>query len=386
MRVILYTGKGGVGKTSVAAMTGVRLAASGKRVLIMSTDQAHSLGDSLDVPLNNQVTQVRERLFACEIDTVEESEHAWGHMQHYLNALLTARGGAGIEAEELLSFPGLEELFSLVKILDVYEQNAYDVLIVDCAPTGETLSLLTYPEMLESAILAVLPMKKKAAMAVGPAVEMFLKIPIPEGEVFDEISQLTMRLSKLRALLTNKDVLSIRIVTTPEKIVVAEAKRNFACLHLYDYNVDAIVVNKIYPEAALGGYFSRWRQLQEEALREIEQSFAALPIFKVPLLPHEVRTIPVLEETAAELFATTDPSGILFRDKIFTVGKDAEGAFMELYLAFPEKEDLALEESGDGFEIGIRNERRHFTVPDALRGMEIRGAKYDNGTLKIRFA
>jgi len=386
MRVILYTGKGGVGKTSVAAMTAVQLAASGKKVLIMSTDQAHSLGDSLDVKLGNEVTQVREGLFASEIDTVEESERAWGHMQFYLNALLTAKGGAGIEAEELLAFPGLEELFSLVKILDVYEAGEYDVLIVDCAPTGETLSLLTYPEMLETAILAVLPMKKKAAMAVGPAVEKIFKIPMPEGEVFDELSMLTTRLTKLRALLTDKDVLSIRIVTTPEKIVVAEAKRNFACLHLYDYNVDAIIVNKIYPEAALGGYFSRWRELQEEGLRDIEESFASLPIFKVPLLPHEVRTIPVLEETAAELFASTDPAEVFFRDRIFSVGKDAEGAFMELYLAFPDKEDLALEESGDGFKIGVRNERRHFTVPDALRGLAIQGAKYDNGTLKIRFA
>lgn len=386
MRILLYTGKGGVGKTSIAAATAVKLAKERKKVLIMSTDQAHSLGDSFAVKLSNERTEICENLFATEIDCVEESEKAWGHMQSWMNAMLTSKGGGGIEADELLAFPGLDELFSLLKILDIEEKGEYDVLIVDCAPTGETLSLLKYPEMFEHAMLTILPVKKKAATAVGPAVEKFMKIPMPGAEVFDELGVLTERLVKLRSLMTNHEVLSIRIVTTPEKIVVRESKRNFSCLHLFGYNVDALIVNKVYPQEALSGYFSRWKQLQEEGLADIKESFSDIPVFLVPLFPREIRTVPILQMVAEEIFSGTDASLVLFDQKIFDVGKDEGGSYMTLFLAFADKSDLAVEQTEDGFSVGIRNEHRKFTIPDSLKGKDISGAKYEGGVLKIRFA
>ncbi|MBP8032068.1 MAG: ArsA family ATPase, partial [Acetobacterium sp.] len=273
MRIILYTGKGGVGKTSVAAATAVKLAKDGKKVLIMSTDQAHSLSDSFGVKLANTPVKISDKLWGLEIDAILEGERAWGNMKNYMKELLTARAEGGIEAEELLVFPGLEELFSLFKITDIYEQNQYDVLIVDCAPTGETLSLLKFPEMFGNMIKTVLPMKKKAVKVAGPMVEKVMKIPMPEDNVFDDVEQLNEKLYQLQAIMTNKEILSIRIVTTPERIVIKEAKRNFTYLHLYNYNIDAVIVNKVYPPKALDGYFSKWINLQEEGLKEIRESF-----------------------------------------------------------------------------------------------------------------
>ena len=281
MRIIIYTGKGGVGKTSMAAATACRIASEGKRVLIMSTDQAHSLGDSFDMELTKEPAQITDNLYGLEIDTVYESEKSWGNLKDYFKKLLTAKNDGGIEVEELLVFPGLEELFSMFKILEVYEKGEYDTLIVDCAPTGETLSLLKYPEKLSVFIQKVLPVKKKGVKIAGPVVEKTMKIPMPGEEVFDDFEYLMERMEKLQNLMLNKDIVSLRVVTTPEKIVLSEAKRNFTCLYLYNYNVDAVLVNRIYPKEAMEGYFSKWMQMQEESLNEIKESFSEVPYFYV---------------------------------------------------------------------------------------------------------
>lgn len=385
MRVILYTGKGGVGKTSIAAATGIKLAKAGKKVLVMSTDQAHSLADSLQMKLKFEPTFILENLDAMEVDVVHESEKAWGEMQGFIKNLITSRAQDGIEAEELLVFPGLEELFALFKILDIYEADVYDVLIVDCAPTGETLSLLKFPEVFGAMIEKVLPMKRKMVKVAGPLIQKVTKIPMPKDALFAEFEVLFEKLERLQTLMLDKSIVSLRIVTTPEKIVIKETKRNFTCLHLYDYNVDAIIVNKVYPSAALEGYFNKWVTLQEEGLRELEESFREIPIFKMMLQKHELNSIPVLEAVSA-FYGEVNPADILASQKIFSVVKEGEDHRLDIYLPFMEKEDVDLGQNGGELHIAIRNEKRCFSLPVQLYGKDIISAKLENGVLAIHFS
>lgn len=311
MRVIIYTGKGGVGKTSMAAATACKIAGSGKRVLVMSTDQAHSLGDSFDMTIGKEPTQLAENLYGMEIDTVYESEKSWGNIKDYFKRLLTRQDGGGIETEELLVFPGLEELFSMFKILEIYESGQYDTIIVDCAPTGETLALLKYPERLSGMIEKILPVKRAVVKSVGKAAENVMKIPMPEARVFDDIEYLMDKMQRLQKLMRNGEAVSLRVVTTPEKIVTEEAKRLISCLYQYHYHVDAIIVNHIYPARAMEGYFNKWIRRQEDALREIRESFSGVPRFYVELQRQELRTLDVLRKVGDGIFKETDPDDVL---------------------------------------------------------------------------
>lgn len=385
MRILLYTGKGGVGKTSIAAATACKIAESGKRVLIMSTDQAHSLGDSFDRKLGNEPLEVTEHLYAMEIDAVAESEHAWGNIKDYLKKLLTSRSGESIEAEELLVFPGFEELFSLFKILEIYEAQNYDVLIVDCAPTGETISLLKFPEMFGDLLGKIMPMKRKALKVAGPLVEKTMKIPMPKDTLFDEVEILCRKIEQLQELMSDKDVLSLRIVTTPEKIVVKEAKRNFAYLHMYDYNVDAIIVNKVYPKSSLEGYFNQWIENQQNSLQDIRQSFFDIPVFEMEFLKHELRTVERLNVAADMVYRDTDPAAVLAVQSIFVLEKVQEKYCLKIALPFVDKQELELEQKGEELALTIKNERRNLILPPKLREYEVAGAKYEDDVLKIEF-
>ncbi len=383
MRIIIYTGKGGVGKTSMAAATACRIAKSGKKVLVMSTDQAHSLGDSFDKKVGKEETFLTDNLYAMEIDTIYEGEKSWGNLKGYLKQLLTAKGGGGIEAEELLIFPGLEELFSMFKILDMYESGEYDTIIVDCAPTGETLALLKYPERLSGVIEKVLPLEKLGVKTVGAVLEKAMKIPMPEDSVFDDIEHLTEKMKRLQRLMLNKDIVSLRVVTTPEKIVIEEAKRNFTCLYLYHYNVDAIIVNHIYPAEAMEGYFSKWVKYQEEALEEISECFSEVPRFYVELQKEELRTLEMLEQMGGQIFGDEDPDEVLFRQNIYEIDKD--GKSLKIYLPFADKAQLRLEQDRDELVVGVGNESRRFPIPSEFAQCDIAGAKFADGYLRIRF-
>ncbi|MBP5733064.1 MAG: ArsA family ATPase, partial [Lachnospiraceae bacterium] len=320
---------------------------------------------------------------AMEIDTVREGEKSWGNLKDYFKRLLTVKGGSGIEAEELLVFPGMDELFSMFRILEWYESEQYDTIIVDCAPTGETLSLLKYPEQFSTLINKVLPMKKAGVRTVGPAVEKLTKIPMPGENVFDDVEYLMDKMQRLQKLLLNKSVVSIRVVTTPEKIVISEAKRNFTCLYLYHYNVDAIIVNHVYPKEAMEGYFSKWIKMQENALREINESFSEVPRFCLELQPKELRTIDALTEAGDVLFQGVDPNEVLFQKEIYRV--DKEGKCLSIYLPFAEKEELDLRQDGKEMIIGVKNEYRKFPVPSDFLDKSIAGAKFQDGYLNITF-
>lgn len=385
MRVILYTGKGGVGKTSVAAATACQIAASGKKVLVISTDQAHSLGDSLDYKLGSSPIEVTKNLYAMEVDAITECELAWGNLKDYIKRLLTSKTGESIEAEELLVFPGFEELTALFKIKEIYDQDFYDVLIVDCAPTGETLSLLKFPELFGAWIEQIIPFKRKALKVAGPVIEKTMNMPMPKDDIFDEIEMLCEKMNALRELMWNKDIVSIRIVSTPEKIVMNEAKRNFSYLHLFNYNVDAIIVNKIYPEEALSGYFHQWIRKQEETLSDIRESFSGIPVFYLKLQQHELRTVSRLKAVSGTLYGDRNPEEILFRDTIFSVEKAGEKDVFKIKLPFFKLKDMDLSQKGDEITLVIKNERRKFILPAKLKNKEIQKAKYEDGMLKLFF-
>ncbi len=386
MRVILYTGKGGVGKTSIASATACKIAEEGKKVLIMSTDQAHSLGDSFDVKLSNEPIKVSENLYAMEIDSIIENERVWGNIKGYIEKLMMLKSDKTIETEELLVFPGFEELLSLIKIKEVYDEGVYDVLIVDCAPTGETMSLLKFPDLFKWWMEKFFPIKRKAAKFVKPVVEATVKIPLPDDKVFDDIDKLYQKIDELHKLMLNKDIVSIRIVTTPEKIVVKEAKRSFSYLHLFDYNVDGIFINRIFSKESLEGYFEKWANIQKNTIKDIEESFKGIPIFKLELMNHELRKYTHLKEAGDKLYGDFDPSNVLFKEKIFDVKSEDGNYILEIKMPFIDKNEIKLSQNEDEIIISIKNERRGFVLPTKLQSKEISTARYDDGKLNIYFS
>jgi len=385
MRIILYTGKGGVGKTSVAAATACKIANEGKRVLVVSTDQAHSLGDSFNMKLSNDPLEIVNNLYAMEIDSVLENENAWVNIKSYIEKLMTLKSDKTIETEELLVFPGFEELLALIKIKDIYDEGKYDVLIVDCAPTGETMSLLKFPDLFKWWMEKFFPIKRKGAKLVKPIVEATIKIPVPTDDTFNDIEKLYSKIDELHRLMLNKDIVSVRIVTTPEKIVVKEAKRSFSYLHLFDYNVDGIIINKILPEESLKGYFEGWGNIQKESIDDINDSFKGIPIFKLELMNNELRKYETLQKVGDKIYGEVNPENVLFQDKIFIIEKREKGYNLAINMPFVDKRELSLSQKGDEITISIKNERRSFVLPIKLQSKEIIDAKYSEGKLNIHF-
>jgi arsenite-transporting ATPase len=386
MRIILYTGKGGVGKTSVAAATACSIAKEGKRVLVMSTDQAHSLSDSFDIKLSNTPTTISNNLQALEVDAVLENENIWGNIKAYVEKLMLLKANKSIESEELLIFPGFEDLLALLKIKEIHDAGEYDVLIVDCAPTGETMSLLKFPELFKWWMEKFYPMKKKGAKLVKPIIEATIKIPIPDDKTFDEFELLYSKIDELHTLLLDRDKVSIRIVTTPEKIVVKEAKRSFSYLHLFDFNVDAVIINKIFSEEGGKGYFEKWLDIQGESIKDIYESFSPVPVFKSQLMESEIRKYDALLKMGESIYNGIVPEEILFQERIFEVFKsEDEGYDLIINMPFVDKKELNLLQKGDELSISIKNEKRSFMLPKKLHSKEVDKANYNDGKLIIHF-
>ena len=387
MRILIYTGKGGVGKTSIAASTAVKIARSGKKVLVMSTDQAHSLGDSLCMELGTEPGEVFPGLDAMEIDPTRESRRAWGTLQDYLRQLIAQKANGGIEADEVLLFPGLEELCSLIRILDLYEEGKYDVLVVDCAPTGETLSLLRYPERLSVLADRLLPMVRGVTSIFGGLISRKTTVPKPRDMVFAEFDSLVKRLNALQKILRDRSVTSMRIVTTPERIVLEEARRSFTWINEYDFGVDVVCINKIYPEEAMNGYFEGWQQMQRESLQLAAESFPGRKQFRLLLQDAEIRGIPALEKAADELYGEDDPAQIFCRKEAFRMEYDLKTGIRSLIISLPyaDAEEIRTEKEGDDLILFVRNEVRRLRLPDILCRRDLDGQTFENGELTIRF-
>lgn len=385
MRVILYTGKGGVGKTSLAAATAVASAASGKKTIVVSTDAAHSLGDSFDLDIGNEPFKIRENLWVQEISALLSAEKSWGKVREYLSALLISQNIKDITSEEMVVFPGLEELFSLLEILHHCKSGKYDIVIVDCAPTGETLRLLSFPDVFRWWLEKIFPVQRTFIKIARPVSKPLLGVPLPGEEILDSITELFQQLSEMHELLTDQDVTSVRIVVNPEKMVIREAERSFMYLNLYGFNTDAVIVNRLLPAAGLGQYFEKWGELQHAYLRYIKDQFSPIPVFTVPLFTEEVVGFAALERMGSECFGKKSPLQFFFRGQSQKITRDDDGYLLELTLPFVKKGDISLSQKGDELTVRVGEYKRNIFLPRKLLGREAVGARLDAGVLKIKF-
>jgi len=386
MRIILYTGKGGVGKTSVAAATALRSARLGHRTLVMSTDSAHSLGDSFDMPVSGDPTPISENLWAQELDVFKEIDQHWGTLEEYIRIVMAWRGIDEVLAEEMAVLPGMEELAGLVHLIKYYEDSDFDAIIVDCAPTGETLRLLSFPDVMRWWLHRIFPIQRTAARIARPVLTRVTDLPFPDDDVFEALKDLFERLDKMRDILTNPDVSSVRLVLNAEKMVIKEAQRTFTYLNLYGYPSDLVICNRLIPQDVTDAYFTSWKESQERYFALVEEGFAPLPILTAPLMDQEVVGLEMLERFAAALYGEDDPTLIRFRGQTQAVRQDDGDYILTLLLPFTSKEDVSLSQIGDELVIHVGGNKRNVILPRVLVGMRTESAKLEDDRLTIRFA
>jgi len=323
MRILLFTGKGGVGKTTIAAATALRAAQSGQRTLVCSTDPAHSLGDAFGVPLDDAPGAIPgvagAPLLGQQLNARARLEESWGDVREYMAAVLDWAGADAVEAEELAVIPGLDEVFALADIRAHAESGFYDLLVVDCAPTADTVRLLSLPDVLGWYMQRVFPAQRNATRAVRPLLSRLVTVPIAGERVFGAVRRLYDRLDGVRELLTDGDLTSARLVVNPERLVVAEARRTFTYLSMFGYHVDAVIANRLLPDTVTDPWFDSWKSSQREHLDSIRDAFAPAPILRAELADHEVVGLDALSELAAEVYRSSDPSPRLSRAEPFRV-------------------------------------------------------------------
>ncbi len=384
MRVILFTGKGGVGKTTISAATALKLAQKGYRTLVISTDPAHSLGDAFGLQLTNQPTPIAPNLDGQEVTVVEALREYWSEVKEYLVELFRLQGMDDISAEEMAILPGFDELASILYVDAYYQEGKYDVMVVDTAPTGASLKLLSLPEMAQWYMQRLFKVNRAIAKVARPLTRPFLRVPIPEDEVFAGVERLYVTVDRARKLLQDPEVTTVRLVTNAEKMVIAETRRAYTYLCLYGYPVDAIIVNRLLPEES-GDYLEKWRDVQEENLRTIEESFKGLPLLTVPMMQEELMGQEPLNEVASLLYEGRDPMEIFVQERPFQVIRDAEDGRVALRLKTPflEREQLQLLNRGGILVVEASNWRRIFTLPESLMDYEPVGAEFKEGSLSI---
>jgi arsenite-transporting ATPase len=385
MRIILFTGKGGVGKTTLAAATALLSAHKGHKTLIISADAAHSLSDSFETPLSNQPLQIAPNLYGQEVNALEEIEKKWGEIKKYLVAFFSSQGIDTIEAEEMSVFPGMEELFSLMEIRDYHKTEEYDVVIVDCAPTGDTLRFLSAPEITGWYLKHIFPIQRTAAKAVRPVANRVLPFPFPEDQVFEAMKNLSTQLAEMKEILIDPQETSIRLIVNPEKMVIKEAQRAYTFFSLFGYSVDLIIVNRIIPAEVQDKYFKKWKSIQREYLQMIKECFSPLPIFSSDLFSQEIVGEELLSTMARKVYGKKDPTQPFFTQKPITIEKADGGFDILLYLPFVEKKDLDLFQKGEELFIRVGRYKRNILLPQSLLSYTIKEAKFDEEKLKICF-
>jgi arsenite/tail-anchored protein-transporting ATPase len=386
MRILLYTGKGGVGKTSVAAATALRCADLGYRTVVVSTDAAHSLADSFDTHIGNEPIEIAPRLKGQEIDVLHQMEQYWGTVQTWLSTVLTWRGIDELIADEASILPGMDELASLLQIVNLHDSGDYDVIIVDCAPTGETLRFLSLPEVAKWYLSHVFPFQRQTVRLAGPLIKSITDLPIPDDKVFDAIKDLILQLDRMHQLLAEPDRSSVRLVLNPEKMVIKEAQRTFTYLNLYGYSTDLIVSNRIIPASVDDHYFAAWKDAQTRYGGLVEEAFAPVPIMKVPLMDQEVVGVEMLRKMGNAIYGDADPAKVFYAGHPQSIDKVDGGYRLTLRLPFIGKADVNLARAGEELAITIGNFRRNVILPRALALLEVKQAKFEGDGLVLSFA
>src|SRR5919201_934606 len=340
MRVLLFTGKGGVGKTTVAAATAVRSAAAGRRTLVMSTDPAHSLADSFDIALTPKAQEIAPNLWAEQIDAQERLEQNWRDIQEFVGAFLDWGGVDAIEGEELSVIPGLDEIFSLTDVKTHVDSGRYDVLVVDCAPTAETLRLLSLPEAMNWYIERIFPVERRVVKTIRPLLSRLTTMPIADDRIFAAVERLHRNLDGVRQLLTNDRMSSVRLVVNPEKMVIAEARRTYTYLSLFGYRVDAVVVNRIIPDEVSDPYFGKWKDIQAEHLETVKESFQPVPILTARLFDREMVGLALPGQMGNDVYGDRPATELLHRDEPMRVRKRGTSYMLSLRIPFVERSDL----------------------------------------------
>ena len=386
MRVLLFTGKGGVGKTTTAAATALCCADAGLRTMVISTDPAHSLADAFDVALGDQPTQVTDNLWSQQLDAQARMEESWGDIQAYLQEVFDWAGLDAIEAEELAVLPGLDEVFALADIKAHASSGEWDVLVVDCAPTAETIRFLSLPDILSWYMDRLFPMSRRVNKTVGPLLRRVTNLPVAGDEVFSAGRRFYDRLDGVRELLGDAETTSVRLVVNPERMVIAEARRTYTYLSLFGYRVDAVVANRLLPDDITDPWFDRWRKLHVEHLAAIEEGFAPLPVLRAELADDELVGIEQLRGFGQRLYGDLDPASQLHAGEPLKVSKRAGVYTLAMQLPFADHDDLEVGRRDDELLVRVGPYRRALLLPDSLRRRDVTGATFKQGRLKVTFA
>ncbi|HSL27376.1 MAG TPA: ArsA family ATPase [Acidimicrobiia bacterium] len=385
MRILLVTGKGGVGKTTVAAATALSAADRGYRTLISSTDPAHSLADALMLSLADDEIEVAPNLWGQQIDTQAQLDRHWGSIRDQIMQVFDWGGVSGIEAEEFLVFPGMDELFALLEVNRHARSGKYDALVVDCAPTAETLRLLSLPEVLSWYFERVMPAERRIMRAARPLLTRLTDLPVPEDSVFQAAQSVFEGVEEVKQLLGDPAITSARLVINPEKMVIDEARRTFTYLGLFGYGVDGVVVNRVLPDLVSDPYFERWRAIQKGHLDTIDSAFADVPRLRLRLFDDEMVGLDRLRQMAGELYGDLDPIMGFSAHSPFRVEEAHGQVVMQMEVPFVDKGDLDVFRHGQELYVQVGPYRRSFLLPDSLRRRQVTQARLEEGVLRVTF-
>jgi arsenite-transporting ATPase len=381
-RIILFTGKGGVGKTTCAAATALACAREGQRTLVMSTDPAHSLADAMDRPLGPEPVEVVERLWAQEVDMYYSMRKYWENLRDLVRTVMRWQGADAVAAEELAALPGMAEGSALLWLDQFHASGEYDVIVLDAAPTGETLTLLTLPQVTRWWLQRAFPFQKAAIKTAGFALRKTTGVPLDRA--YEELDRLFGRLDAVQKVLQDPAVTTARLVMNPERMVIQEARRAYTYLQLYGYGVDAAIVNRVMPDDA-GGALADYVGAQSGYLREIDESFAPLPVLRVPHLGREVFGLDLLGRIGEGLYAGRRPDAVFHSEPAFRVEQQAGGYTVSLRLPHATEGDVEAVQHGDELVVRVSNQRRNVVLPSFLAYYRLAGTELAGGWLRARF-